>query len=91
MNLLFWGMTISVVGKVLLAVGILGTHKVMAKERSIDDVVIRSFHKERFITLLGVGLILFGYFLEIAFFGGFGDILTCNGAECAALLNAAIN
>lgn len=91
MNLLFWGMTVSVAGKVLLAVGVLRAHQSIEKEHGIDDKVIRSFHKERAITVLGLILILVGYFMEITFFGGFGNILTCEGPECAALLNAAVS
>ena len=87
MNLLFWGMTISVVGKVLLAIGVLRAHQSIEREHGIDDTVIRSFHRERAITLAGLFLILVGYAMEIYFFGSSGDILSCVGDECGAVLN----
>ena len=81
MNLLFWGMTISVVGKILVAVGILRVHTVMALEQRIDDKVIRSFAFEKTLTYIGILLILTVYFLEIYFYG-LTPLLTCSALEC---------
>jgi hypothetical protein len=85
MNLLFWGLTVSLIGKVLLAAGVLMAHSKIAHEMKIDQAVIHSFKVEQMITVLGLLLILFGYFLEIYFYG-FTPLLTCSGAECAAAL-----
>jgi len=65
MTLLFWALTLGVVGKVLVAVGILRVHYVMAMEKSIDEIVIRSFLLERGLTYLGVILLIIGYTLEL--------------------------
>lgn len=86
MNLLFLGMTLSVIGKGLLALGVVWVHITMATERSIDDLVIRSFRTELIITLIGFALILTGYFLEVAAFGGFDSLMACEGSNCAATL-----
>lgn len=83
MNLLFWGLTIGVIGKMLLAIGILKVHYVMAQERRIDEQVVRSFHLEKIMTLVGVICILAGYILEIAFYNS-NNVLTCSLADCAA-------
>lgn len=88
MNLLFWGMTAAVVGKMMLAYGVVLVHVKMAKERKIDEVVIRSFRTEMLITMIGIILIVFGYFMEVAFLGGFSTLLSCSGSECAANLGA---
>ena len=88
MNLLFWGMTISVAGKALLAFGVIMVHMRMAKEHQIDQAVISSFRLEFLITILGLLLIVLGYVMEITFFGGFPHLLTCAGPDCTAALGA---
>lgn len=89
-NLLFWGLTIGVVGKVLLAVGVLKAHSEIAHEHRIDNRVLRSFKLERTLTLAGLLLIVVGYAMEIYFYG-FTPLLTCSGTECSAALNAAFS
>jgi hypothetical protein len=83
MNLLFWGLTVSVVGKVLLAAGVLIAHSELAHERRIDAQVLRSFRFERIITIAGLALILAGYFMEVTFYGLDTTLLTCTSGECA--------
>ncbi len=83
MNLLFWGLTTGVIGKVLLVVGILKAHGQITHEHRIDAKVLRTFHTEKILTLLGLFLIVLGYAMEIYFYG-FTPLLTCVGSECAA-------
>lgn len=91
MNLLFIGMTMSVIGKGLLALGIIWVHVTMANERRIDDLVIRSFRTELIVTITGFALILVGYMIEVSAFGGFQNFASCVGPECTgAALNALI-
>ena len=90
MNLLFWGLTIGVAGKVMLAVGVLLAHSQIVQERKIDSEVLRSFKIEHTLTIFGIILIIVGYGLEIYFYG-FTPLLTCSGTECAALINAAFS
>ena len=90
MSLLFLGMTLSVLGKGLLALGIIWVHVTMATERTIDEEVIKSFRRETIITLLGFSMIVIGYFLEVYALGGFGAVIACSGAECAAMVGGAI-
>lgn len=81
MNILFWGLTFSTLGKILLAIGILRVHHIMAEEQRIDDKVIRSFAVEKTLTLIGVVAILLGYAMEVYFYG-LTPLLTCHGEEC---------
>ena len=90
MNILFWGLTIGVIGKVLLAAGVLMAHSKLAHEHKIDLKVLRAFRIEHTITIIGIILIIIGYFLEVHFYG-FTPFLTCEGTECAAALNAAFS
>jgi hypothetical protein len=90
MNLLFWGLTISMVGKVMVASGVLIAHSELAHERRVDKLVLKSFRIERALTLLGLFLIVGGYLLEIYFYGFDTSLLTCFGAECQTVAANAI-
>lgn len=83
MEILFWGLTISVFGKALLAIGVLRAHGELVHERKIDNVVIRSFRIERWLTIVGLALIVLGYTLEIVFYG-FTPFMECGFEECSA-------
>ena len=89
MNLLFWGLTISVVGKVMIAVAVIMAHSEIAHEHKIDAKVLRSFQKERWLTIIGILLIVIGYAMEVYFYG-FTPFLTCEGSDCMAAINAAL-
>jgi len=84
MNLLFWGLTVSLIGKVLLAAGVIVAHSKIAHEHRIDKAVIKSFKREQIITALGITLIIAGYLMEITFYNFDTTLLTCSGSECAA-------
>jgi hypothetical protein len=91
MNLLFIGMTLGVIGKGMLALGVVWVHVAMANERSIDDLVVRSFRTELIVTVIGFTLILTGYIIEVTALGGFSTMTTCVGGECSAALIDALN
>jgi uncharacterized membrane protein len=85
MNALFWGLTLSVIGKVLLVIGVL-----MAHEHRIDAKVIKTFKTERWVTILGLLMIVVGYVLEVYFYG-FTSMLTCDAEQCGAALGALLS
>lgn len=89
MTLLFWGLTISTLGKVLLAAGVLMAHHTLAEEHRIDVKVLRTFKTEQWLTAIGVLLILSGYTLEIMFYG-FTPFYDCPLGECDAQLPSVI-
>ena len=82
MNLLFWGLTISVIGKVMLASGVIIAHSGLAQERRVDQEVLRDFRIERILTVSGLLLIVGGYFMEVYFYGFTTELLTCVGEAC---------
>lgn len=86
MNLLFIGMTMSLFGKILIALAVVMAHTELAHEHRVDARVIRSFHKEKILTLIGILMIVLGYVAEVYFFGGFSALISCTGASCAASL-----
>jgi hypothetical protein len=91
MNLLFWGLTISMLGKVLLAIGVLKAHSQIAHEHRIDAKVLRTFRTEMWITIAGLIFILAGYGMEVVFYGFETPFFTCSlhnncEEEAAALI-----
>lgn len=91
MNLLFWGLTISIIGKIMLAVGVLIAHTELAHERRVDLEVLKSFKLERVLTILGIILMAAGYAMEIYFYGFTTDMLTCYGEECSGAAAAILS
>jgi len=81
MNLLLIGLTIGVLGKLLLGIAVLRVHLGILHEHEIDNVVLRSIKKEQTFTLVGLALIVLGYVLEMFFYTGTLSFL-CSGTEC---------
>ena len=87
MNLLFWGLTVGVIGKALLAIGVLIAHTELAHERKIDQLVLKSFRIEHSLTIAGLVLIVVGYGMEVYFYD-FISLLSCHGEDCAVAASA---
>lgn len=66
---LFWGLTLSFVGKVLLGVTVINVHAHIIKEHRIDMDVLKEMKRERKLGVVAVFLIMVGYLLEISHFG----------------------
>jgi len=90
MTLLFWGLTIGVVGKIMVALGVLLSHTTLAHEHVVDAKVLSSFRKEHTITVIGITLIVLGYFIEVYFYG-FTPFKGCDLHTCGAALQAAFS
>ncbi|MCR4330902.1 MAG: hypothetical protein NUV49_03425 [Patescibacteria group bacterium] len=71
MNTLIIGMTIGLIGKVILGVAVIRVHMHIATERKVDDDVIRAIEREKYITAAAIFFMIAGYFLETAYFMGF--------------------
>lgn len=91
MNLLLLGLTVGTVGKITLGIAVMRVHMGILHEHKIDGIVLRSIKRERLVTLFGLALIVVGYILELAFYGGSTPFLTCVGDECIAAINAAMS
>jgi len=83
MNLLFWALTVGVIGKVMLAVGVLIAHSQLAHERKVDKLVLKSFRLEHSLTIAGIILIVSGYLMEIFFYEFDTPLFSCTGQDCA--------
>ncbi len=65
---LFWGLTLSFFGKVILGATVINVHAHIIKERRIDMDVLKEMKRERALGIFAVFLILLGYFLELSYF-----------------------
>ena len=90
MNILFWGLTFGLIGKVLLAIGVLFAHGNLAHEHRVDRRVLRSFRIEFVVTVVGLSLILLGFSMEITFFHA-ADLLSCDGLECGSAFDQVLS
>ena len=64
LTLSFIGFTLDLIGKVLVAYTALRVHHRVWQEHKIDKVVFRAMRRERSLGMMGIGLILLGYFLQ---------------------------
>ena len=89
MNILFWGITLGVVGKVLVVLAVLHMHHSLISEHKIDKKVILSYQQERFLTFIGLILIVSGYLLEVWFYSP-TTMFFCDHGECEAAISSAL-
>lgn len=68
MELLYIGLTLGTLGKIILGVAVIRTHSRIGEEHKIDGVVLRAIIKEKYITAGAIALIAVGYFLEMWFY-----------------------
>ena len=67
----FWAVTFDFVGKLLIALTALLTHRILIRERKIDDLVLKDMRLEVGAGILGITFIIIGYGLHlILFYGG---------------------
>ena len=91
MNILFWGITLGTLGKVLAIVGVLFAHMKLAEERKVDNIVVHSLHTEKILTIVGLILIIIGYLCEVYFYGLTTTFLNCQGVECTGAVSNAFH
>ena len=76
-------MVIGTIGKVILGFAVLRVHMIILREHKIDGAVLRSMRREQLITVFGIMLIIFGFFLESYFYNSL-NLFSCTGIECSA-------
>ncbi|MBI2097732.1 MAG: hypothetical protein HYT46_02260 [Candidatus Vogelbacteria bacterium] len=62
---LITGITLDVIGTILIAYTALRVHDRVRKEHHIDSQVVREMHRERLLGLIGVLLIILGYIFQV--------------------------
>lgn len=87
MNLLFWALTTGMLGKVILGVAVIRVHMGILHEHKIDGTVLAAIKRERWVTVVGIFLIIVGYAFEMVFYG-YTPLLTCSLSECGAAAGA---
>tara|TARA_Y100000310_G_C20500322_1_gene723639 strand:+ start:637 stop:858 length:222 start_codon:yes stop_codon:yes gene_type:complete len=66
----FWAVTFDFVGKLLIAFTALLTHRILIRERKIDDLVLKDMKLEVSAGILGIICIVIGYGLHLRIFYG---------------------
>ena len=64
-NVEFLGMTLDVVGKVMVAVMAIRVHWRFRKEHMVDEAVFLSMRREQKMGMVGIALIIVGWLLEV--------------------------
>jgi rRNA processing protein Gar1 len=59
------GFTLDVLGKVMVAFTAIMVHHRFRKEHKVDERVFRSMRREQVIAIIGMTLIVAGYFLQL--------------------------
>ncbi len=67
MNWFNVGLTLDVLGKILLGVTVLTVHRHVIREHKIDADVLFSMKREQILGLFGILLIVAGYILQLLF------------------------
>lgn len=64
-DLIFWAITLDVVGKVILGASVISVHWKIVKEHRVDAPVLKEMHREHTLAIFGICLILTAYVLEL--------------------------
>ena len=59
------GLTFEFIGTILIAISVFKVHTNVMRERKIDKNIIEEIRKERYLTLVGIILIILGYLLQL--------------------------
>jgi hypothetical protein len=65
MDASFIGFILDTVGKIMVAYTAIVVHHRFWKEHKIDDIVFKAMKREQIIGILGITLIIIGFFLQI--------------------------
>lgn len=65
MSLEVLGFTLDVIGKVMVAFTALMVHYRFRKEHKVDERIFKSMRREQVLAIIGILLIIIGYFLQI--------------------------
>ena len=65
MNGPFIGFTIGIIGEVMIGYTAIAVHNRFWKEHKIDETVFKEMKKEQIIGIVGIILIIVGFFLQI--------------------------
>ena len=65
MDLLFLGMTLSVIGEVLIGLAVFNVHRHIVREHKIDKDVLIAMRREKWMAICGILFIASGYFFQL--------------------------
>ena len=59
------GFTIGFIGQILLALSVYIVHKRIGREKKIDKHIVKQIHKEKYLSIVALVLIVLGSLLEL--------------------------
>ena len=59
------GFTLDLIGTVMIAYTVLSVHYRVRKEHKIDEVVFKHMRREQAAGIIGIGLIIIGFLLQL--------------------------
>jgi len=68
--MLITGITLGMIGTVLLGIAVIRVHWHVSHEHKIDRDVIRAIKNERIVSIVAILFIIAGYILELAYLSG---------------------
>jgi hypothetical protein len=75
MDLLYIGMTASIIGEVFIGLAVLNVHRHIIKEHKIDRRVFKAMKREKVIAMFGIILMIAGYLIQSYTYGYFDIFL----------------
>ncbi len=69
MWLLYVGLTLGTLGKIILGIAVIRVHARIFEQHKIDGLVLSAIQREKYITTGAIVLIVLGYILEMFFYG----------------------
>lgn len=64
-NIRFWALTTEFLGKFMIILSALRVHHKVKKEHKIDKKVLKALNRERDLAIIGIVLLIIGYFLHL--------------------------
>ena len=59
------GTTLDVIGKLMIGVAVLFVHRKIVREKKIDKKVLKEINHEKWLSIVGIVLIILGYLLHL--------------------------
>jgi len=74
MYILIIAVTLQTLGKILIALAVLGVHSHIVKEHKIDEIVLKTMRRERVLSVFAIIFIIIGYVMELYFYWLFPNV-----------------
>lgn len=74
MNLLLWGVTFGIIGKIMLGIAVLHVHIHIRRGHTVDALLPAFLKHGHYLTIFGIIFIIIGFICEVLFYTQFTHI-----------------